>query len=249
MQRAIMNSNDRFDPVRGVDSSDQAARMQIYAFAYRSRLQEALAHNFPVLQSHLGESAFAALAGSYIEAHPSTFVSIRAFGDRFAPWLATQRPSEPWLHEFATLEWRLGCAFDAPNDSAVRMNAFAALSPEDWPHLKLTFARSIWRLDLATNAAELYGSSVESGSIVAGRIDAQPEPWLIWRHDLVARYRSMTALEALAFDALASGETFGAACEDLLDFGSEEEVPTRAASYLKRWIADELIVTFSCAQA
>jgi hypothetical protein len=249
MQRSIMAGAHDASFVEGSDTQERAQRLGIYASAYRSRLQEALAHNYPMLQVHLGDAVFAALANDYITAHPSTFASIRLFGDQLASWLGEPRPSEPWLRELASFEWSLGCAFDAQDDpAALSMDALANIAPDRWADLCFGFARGAKRLSLETNAAELYAEAARGERINGGRIEATASEWLLWRQALAAHYRSMTAVEALAFDALASGETFGEACARLLEAGIDDaDVPLQAAACLKRWFADELIVAYSLA--
>jgi hypothetical protein len=249
MQRAIMTDAHAPTFVQGRDASDRACRFGIYATAYRSRLTEALAHNFPMLQSHLGEASWAPLASAYIDTHPSVHASIRAFGDRLAAWLEETRPEAPWLAELAHLEWMLGCAFDAPDDRPMSMDALAGIEPSQWAMLRFHFARSVRRLTCHTNAPTLYEHITSGAADMRGERAAQPEPWLIWRQQLTARYRSMTSAEALAFDALARGETFGDMCALLLEYYSDDDAPLQAAACLKRWLADELVVAFSFAPA
>jgi len=66
-------------------------------------------------------------------------------------------------------------------------------------------------------------------------------PWLIWREQLITRFRSMTTDEQQALDALAAGANFNDICETLATLIPEEEVPMRAASLLKGWLAQGLI--------
>ncbi|HET9330699.1 MAG TPA: DNA-binding domain-containing protein, partial [Steroidobacteraceae bacterium] len=54
-----------------------ATRLGIYAGAYRSRLADALAANYPALAKLLGAADFATLAMDYVRAHDSPFFSIR----------------------------------------------------------------------------------------------------------------------------------------------------------------------------
>ena len=63
-------------------------RLGIYGDGYRSRLIEALQTTFPVLANLLGETDFQSLATQYVNAHDSTFFSIRYYGDQMADFLA-----------------------------------------------------------------------------------------------------------------------------------------------------------------
>lgn len=250
MQRAMLEQTSAPASVLGSDADDRARRFGIYTFAYRSRLQEALAHNFPVLQTYLGGAGFDALASDFIDARPSTHPSIRTFGDELAPWLEQHRPEAPWLAELARFEWMLGNAFDAPDDASISAHALATLEPNEWARLRFQFARSVQRLTCRTNAPALYEAVAEDREPgMQGRLDSQSTEWLMWRRELSPRYRSMTSTEALAFDALASGETFADMCARLLERFSDDDAPLQAAACLKRWLEDELVVTFSLAEA
>lgn len=249
LQRAIMAGAQSPELVPASDADDRARRFGIYTSAYRLRLQEALAHNFPVFRAYVGESAFDALALDYIDAHPSTHPSIRTFGDALARWLERHRGEAPWLAELARFEWTLGGAFDAPDDTPMSADALATIEPHQWAQLRFHFGRSVQRVTCRTNAPSLYECVADERTAPEGCREARAQEWLLWRQDLGARYRSMTSAEALAFDALASGETFGAMCGQLLEQFSEDDAPLQAAACLKRWLADELIVTFSLAEA
>ena len=66
-------------------------------------------------------------------------------------------------------------------------------------------------------------------------------PWLIWREQLVTRFRSMQIDEQRSFDAMCEGGHFNEVCEALAPLMSEDEVPLRIASLLKGWITQGLI--------
>ena len=248
-QRSILIDAGTLEGIAGADARDRDARFRIYAFAYRSRLRDALAHNYPMLQAHFGESRFTAVADAYNDAHPSTHPSIRQVGSQLGAWLAHHRVDEPWLAEFAQLEWALSAAFDAADESKLSIEALSAVQPGDWSRLQFQLASSVQRLSLTTNAPALYGCASRKAASIAGRVEKQRTEWLVWRESLSAHYRSMSAIEAVAFDTVARGHTFGTMCERLLERSDidADEVPLQAAACLKRWIADELLVTYSLA--
>jgi hypothetical protein len=235
--------------VRSDGASDSSERLNIYVIAYRLRLEDALAANFPMLQTHLGGQAFATIALEYIDIHPSSDVSIRSFGQHLADWLEQQRTSEPWLAELARFEWALGCAFDAPDTSTIGIDALAHVAPTDWSMLTFRFSSATQRLTMQTNAATLYASAANDATAPEGRLLPEPCEWLVWRRDLLSQYRSLTTAEALAVDALLAGRTFGETCERLADLDDDETVPMQAASFLKRWISDGQIIDLAVQRA
>lgn len=240
LQRSIVSgvADARID----AEGDDAARRLGIYATAYRLRLQDALGHNFPMLQLLLGPQRFGEFASRYLDAHPSTHVSVRAFGAHLSEWLQAECPREPWIAEFAGMESALADAFDAPDQIPLTVEALAAVEADCWPHLRFTFAAHVRRLTLLTNAAHLYGQVTRDESPSTGCNSDRPSEWLIWREALTARYRSIEEIEATAFDALQRGSTFAQMCELLFESYEVESVPVQAAALLKRWVTDALIV-------
>jgi hypothetical protein len=226
----------------GTDLADGGERVGIYASAYRLRLIEALGANYPMLQTHLGLEPFANVALEYLDDHPSTYVSIRTFGLHLPSWLKRTHAREPWLAEFAALEWALGCAFDAPDSTTIGRDALANIRADDWAALAFRFSAALSRLSFATNAAAQYEAAASAQTPPPdGRVSDKTE-WLVWRRVLQAQYRSLAVDEAIAIDTLLAGGTFADACERLAELGDEDSVPLRAAAFLKRWLLDELVM-------
>src|SRR3990167_11289209 len=87
-QDYLLNSNPLFRKCIVTTKKIPAeARLAIYSNAYRSRLIEALAANYPVLQTYLGCEQFEELGQAYLHACPSSFRSIRWFGDQLVNFL------------------------------------------------------------------------------------------------------------------------------------------------------------------
>jgi hypothetical protein len=217
-----------------------ATRLSIYSHAYRSRLTEALANNIPRLQQLLGEDAFATLARQYIEEYPSTFASIRWFGERFAAMIAREHASQPWLSELARWEWAIATAFDAGDAAPLQLTSLAKVTPDEWPALTFEFHASVQRLDLRTNAPALFKALSGELPLPAPVVLDQAQSWLIWRQQLKTQYRSLGEDEAAMLDAMRGGSTFEAMCDLLRAWHDEDAVPVTSAGMLKRWIVDEL---------
>ena len=251
LQRALQDlivRGDHASPLSIEDAGERAERLKIYQTAYRVRLQDALASNFPMLRTHLGVDTFDMLANDYIRDHPSTHVSIRNVGSQLAEWLDRQGSAEPWLAEFARFEWALAHAFDAPDATPVMIEHLAAVDPAQWPALQFQFAPAMQRLSSRTNAPELYRAAANGEASATGQLSA-PSEWLVWRRELTAQYRSLTKSEAGALDTLLAGGTFGDACEAMLEYAEADVMAAEAASFLKRWLLDELISAFKVAPA
>ena len=232
--------------ILGGDTADLStaapqSRLDIYSNAYRLRLLEALAHNFPMLDHFLHRDEFVRVGLDYLADHPSTSISVRDVGAQLADWLDHHCAGEPWLGEFARFEWALASAFDAPDSPRLELEQVSAIAPADWPRMTFKFSAATQRLTLHTNAPQLYRAVAHDEAAPIAQELSTPCEWLVWRRESAAQYRSLTELEAIAFDTLFNGASFGEACEVMFEHSVDEQIATHAAGFLKRWLEDELI--------
>jgi len=244
-QRAVLDGDDAV-LARIADSTRVPARTRvgIYADAYRVRLRQALASTYPRSKQFLGEDAFDAATNAYIDAHRSQYKSIRWYGEAFAQTLARIWPQRPWCAELAEWEWTIALAFDAADASPIDTAALAAVDNADWPQLRFGFHPSMHRICMRTNAPAIFKALTEERAPPTPQQLEQPSPWLIWRRELMTQYRSMAVDECDALHALAAGETFAGMCTALAQQHTEEHAPLRAATLLRTWIDEGLVIGF-----
>ncbi|MDX1434840.1 MAG: DNA-binding domain-containing protein, partial [Gammaproteobacteria bacterium] len=218
-------------------------RLGIYVDAYRLRLREVLAKDYPVLAACLGEDDFGELAHAYLAAHPSHHPSVRWFGSALADFLAR---TPPWrertaLAELARFEWTQGEVCDARDAEPVAGEAVAAVAPERWPAMRFALRPAVRLLDLTCNAAAAVRSYNETGAAPALQCLPRPGTWLLWRGtDMMVRWRVLENDEREALAALAAGERFGEICARVAEHAGADQAGLRAASLLKQWLSDEL---------
>ena len=229
--------------VRAGRRSTPEKQLFAYVHAYRARLQEVLENDFPAIAAALGEDNFEALAKAYINTHPSHNFSLRVFGGHVADFLAQQAAyqEQPWLSELAHFEWTLGQAFDAANAPLFSEQEMAAIPAEDWPGLRFTMHPSVQRLDCRWNAPGMWQALTADEPEEVDANEEETVPWLVWRQELVTRFRSLEREEQLALDALRSGASFDEVCDVLSTVMSEDAVPRHFASLLKGWISQGMI--------
>ncbi len=224
----------------GVDAD---ARLAIYADAYRLRLIEALATDYPGLKAVAGDEQFDRLGRAYLDTHPSRVASLRWFGHQLATYLRTTAPwcDHPALAEMAAFEWAMSDAFDAEDSMPATVNDLATIPPDHWPRLRFTLHASVQRLDLRWNVPTVW-QAVDTGTAPPPLAAADhPTGWLVWRHRLVTHFRSLTVDEAWALDALRRGDTFAAVCDGLCEWIDTRHVAAHAAALLKRWLEDGVV--------
>jgi hypothetical protein len=217
-----------------------AQRAEVYAEAYRLRLIEALAADYPALRALLGANDFADLGRMYAGAHPSRSASIRWFGRHLSRFLQddSEYRERPELAELAAFEWALSEAFDAAETPAISPEALAALPAARWPDLRIRFHPALRRVEFRFNTPEVWRALNRQGSPPPFEALDSPQAWIVWRSDLKLFFRSLDASEAQAFDALHQGLHFAEVCEGLCDRLPAENVAATAAGFLARWLTD-----------
>lgn len=227
----------------GDEKADAATRLGIYADAYRLRLLDALRDNYPAVNGLLGDEAFETLVQAYLAEYPSSYRSIRWFGDRLAGFLETTAPwgDQPVLAEMARFEWSLRAAFDAADAEPLPLEAAAQIAPEAWPGMRLAFHPSVDRLDLQWNVPAIWKQFDRGREPDPPQAAEYPIGWVIWRRDLQQYFRSLQVDEAWALDAMRRGRTFAEVCEGLCEWLDPPHVALQAAAYLKGWLKDGLV--------
>lgn len=223
--------------------ADPATQIAVYSYAYRARLQEVMAKDFPAINLAIGDEDFYELVDKYILVHPSSYFSLRDFGQQFADFIAQQAgyDEQPWLSELTTFEWMLCDAFDAAGAALVTEEEIAAISPEQWPQLRFAVHPSLRCLTVNWNIPEIW-KTLKSDN--PHEVQVTPAPgagWLIWRDDLITRFRSLSDDEQAALECLCQQGSFDDICRILLEFHASEHVPLHAATYLKTWLSQGLL--------
>jgi len=216
--------------------------LAIYHNAYRARLLEALRGDYPSVHGWLGDEEFDALALAYLRAHPSQHFSLRWLGAKLADFIdgyLVPAQAAP-LSELARLEWAFTLAFDAVDALPLGLTQMAELPAEAWPTLQVRLLPSVQWLVCRHNSLALWRACKEKGDFPGSQPLAEVEVCLVWRDQLITRYRSLTADEAVALEGMTvQGWNFAELCGELAHLG--EQAPVQAVSWLRQWLADGLL--------
>jgi hypothetical protein len=221
----------------------RATRLGIYANAYRARLVEAMSADFGALHSYLGDVDFERLIHAYLEVFPSRHFSLRPFGAQLSEFLRTTAPyaEHVELYELALFEWALCHAFDAADVPPLQAAALAAIAPDDWPALRLTFHPSLQCIELRGNITELWTALNSEQVPPALQFAEETRSHLVWRNDLKLLFRLAEPAEVQALQQFCAGANFGDVCELLAQWYDDEEVPMRALGLLQQWLREGLV--------
>lgn len=121
-------------------------RLDVYHYAYRARLVEALADDYGALRHALGVERFEAFAARVIALHPSRTRDLNQYGRVVVETLrsgAVRVPNRAFLLALAELEWALVEAVHAPPPPRIDAAALRAIPPERWANLRFTASPSL----------------------------------------------------------------------------------------------------------
>ncbi|WP_455209822.1 HvfC/BufC N-terminal domain-containing protein [Kaarinaea lacus] len=226
------------------DELSSAFRLGIYANAYVARLLEVLENDYPVVGMLLGDDEFYELAQAYIQQYPSTYTSLRWFGQNLASLLLEVAPyyNTPCLAEMAKFEWALVDAFNASDQRPITENDIAQVPPDQWPSLSFIFHPSVFSVTYQWNILPIWQAHKVGKPLPEPCLLPQMETCLVWRQDLKTMFRTLEADEAQMFAAAQQDANFSQLCEQLSQYIDDaEQIPLRAVSLLKTWLSQGLI--------
>jgi hypothetical protein len=230
------------DKVRNSGRVDRATLFGVYVDAYRARLSEFLAADFPALRALLGEERFEALAADYIAAEPARRRNPRWYTTRLPDFMAQSEAwRDPRALDLALFERALTDAFDAPDAAPLALTELAGFAPQDWPRLSFGFHPSLRLLDLSAGTVATHEAAMEEQELPP--TGEGVEHVAVWRADLDSAYRELEPDEFLVLSLAVAGHVFDEICR-LAAFRDESAAsPERIAHLLSGWFEDGLVVS------
>jgi hypothetical protein len=211
-------------------------RLAIYGDAYRARLVECLADDYPALKYAVGDDAFEALCLRYIARHPSTSPNLNTFGRHMAAFCHDEeRPGLHFEGDLAALEWAMVEVLHAAAAEKLDLATLAGVPAQRWAGARFAPGGAVRVVE--------FGYPVNA-YFQAFRMDEAPrvpeKGWAatavfrdgatIWRMDLS---RAMHALLMMLFD----GTALGPALEALATAGQvTEEEGAQVMVWFRDWV-------------
>jgi len=211
-------------------------RLAIYGDAYRARLVECLADDYPALEYAMGDDAFEALCLRYIARHPSESPNLNSFGRHMAAFCRSEeRPPLVFGSDLTALEWAMVEVLHAPSTEKLELARLATVAADRWAGARFAPSATVRVLEFAhpVNAYFQAFRTDRAPSVPAAAWSATAvfrDGATIWRMDLG---RAMHAL----LMALLGGTPLGPALEALAAAGQlTEEEGTQVMVWFRDWV-------------
>jgi len=246
-QRAVIDGDDAV-LAELVDTSkeNRAVLLNVYRNAYVQRLIEFLSHDYEKLHAYMGDEQFAQMSRGFIVANPSATPNARWFGARLPEFLRSNEPYRnlPALGDLADLERALNDVFDAVDEPVLDLADLTVISPNAWPQLTFVAHPATRRLNLETNAADIWRALHNEETPPEPKTPGETCQLIVYRSGGMAAYRPLPSDEAMMWDEASKRVRFSILCEMLSIYGGEEGAAAHAAGYLQAWINAGLLTRF-----
>ena len=227
--------------IRAKDSFPAAAQLGVYLHAYRARLHEVTAEDYPVLQHYLGAPAFDTLIDDFVRQTSSVHFNIARYTAGLPEHVLRVLPNDLLAQDLARLEDALCQVQDADETSALTTEHLAGVGADALQLARLA-PRAASRLLAFSFPVDAYYTAVQEGEDPAPPAP-QPSHLLVFRHDDVVWRMPLDAAEFELLQALSAGVPVGEACAALAqaELPDDEPVDAAIARWFSRWIRNGVL--------
>ncbi|HEY8040862.1 MAG TPA: DNA-binding domain-containing protein [Polyangiaceae bacterium] len=209
---------------------DARERLAIYQRAYRARLVECLADDYPVLKNALGDEAFEKLATAYVARFPSVAPNLNAYG-RHMPGFC-----EGFAADLAALEWAIVEVIHAPGEAPLTLEGLGSVPMEKWVEARLRPNSALRLLRFAYPVNAYFQADREGARPTIPPPD--PSATAVYRSALTVWRMALSPPMAALLSALVAGKALGEALAQVDD----DESPDHVMAWFRHWVSSGLFV-------
>lgn len=244
LQQAIV-LGDCFDSLPATWIRDKAdfapqAQLSVYADAYRYRLFDVVAEDYPVLAHYLTQPVFTQLLREFIAAVQPDHFNIGRFALKLPAFIQIALPDDHFAHGLCQLETLVAQMTDPPETAVLEVSQLQGLTAESLMDLKL-YPRAALALVRFAHAVNAYYQAVmdEAQEVTVEHAD---EYLVVFRHEDVVWRMTLEAQEFALLTALFNGATVGEALS-VLDAADGPKV----MAYFSKWMRNGLLAATDAA--
>ncbi len=240
MQQAVM-LGDRFDSIpdqwiRAKNAFAPHEQLSVYANAYRYRLYDVVAEDYPVLMHYLTEQRFSAIIWAFVgEVLPDHF-NIGRFALKLPAFIQKTLPNDAFAHALCQLETAVAQMTDPTETAALHEADIQGLTAETLLDLTLypRQALALMQFDQQVNA--YYQAVMDDHQPV---VPVNEAVYLaVFRHEDVVWRMELEAQEFGLLSKLFDGATIG---ETLSDVHETEQ--HKITAYFSKWMRNGLLAS------
>lgn len=208
-------------------------QLAVYINAYRWRLFDVVAEDYPVLRTYLGEDRFKALIQDFIEAVPPQHFNVARYATLLAAYQNTHATYDSFAQALCVLETAIAQLADAPETPALTPQHLAGVTEKDLldSPLRLRDALELFAFSHPVNA---YYDAVKTGKALPV-IAPKPSFLVAFRHEDVVWRMALDEEEYHILSDLQEGRTVSEALSS-----QDATAASQITEYFSRWMRNGL---------
>ncbi len=209
-------------------------QLGVYVNAYRWRLFDIVAEDYPVLKAYLGDERFELLINDFISAVPPQHFNVARYAELLPAYQQTHATHDIFARELCALETTIAQLADAPETEALTPAHLVDMTPEMLMEARL-YPRKALLLLVFGHPVNNYYKAVKEETLLPA-IAPQPSFLAVFRHDDVVWRMDLEEQEYQLLSALVAGSTVGVALGTL-----DESAAANISEYFSRWMRNGLL--------
>lgn len=211
-------------------------RLNVYSYAYFSRLREAVLSDYPAWRHYKGKDEAERLAGAFVRDTPSRYRDLNLYSYPFPDYLAAKE-NDAAATDIARLESAVAEIFRMPESPALTAQRFAALGEEALDGYTPSL-RAASRLMTFSYDANGYVSAFRDNpdGAPAALADATASYLCVVRHENTVRRLPLEPAAYRLLYAFTQGAPFGDAVAAEADITGEEALAAALPLYVSLWL-------------
>jgi uncharacterized protein (UPF0276 family) len=240
MQKAIM-LGEKFDsdPEQWIRAKNDFApheQLSVYEDAYRYRLYDVVAEDYPVLRHYLTEKIFSDLIWAFVgEVLPDHF-NIGRYALKLPTFIKNALPKDVFAHAICQLETTVAQMTDPAETETLNDSHIQGLTAEKILNLTLYPRQALILMQFDQQVNAYYQSVMDGDEHVAPAM--KPVYLAVFRHEDVVWRMELDAQEFGLLSKLFSGSTIGETLADV-----DESDQHKITAYFSKWMRNGLLAS------
>ena len=241
MQTAIMQGM-QFDSqpeswIRSKEAFAPKDQLGVYINAYRFRLNDVVAEDYPVLKACLGEKRFNQLIWDFVNSETSTHFNIGRFALKLPGFMNACLPEDLFAQELCQLETAIAQLTDPEETAPLTPEDLTGMTPETLMESVLYPRKALQLFAFAHPVNAYYRAAMEESFL---KKPHQKASYLaVFRHEDAVWRMDLEAQEYTLLKILFSGKTIGEALTVI-----DDSATAKLSEYFSRWMRNGLLAYY-----
>lgn len=239
LQHAILSpaqaAAGAIETIRDKDGFPARDQLNVYIHAYRWRLYDIVAEDYPALSHYLGEHRFRSLVEGFIERVPSQHFNVARYAAQLPRYYESLEDADVVAMELCLLETAIVQLADAEETTALTLDALQGVTPDMLMEMQL-HPRKALRLFAFAHDINGYYQAFQNGQDTPAVPRTQATFLAVFRHEDVVWRLDLDHAEYTMLSELFSGHTVAAVVAQL-----DEQAAAGIAPWFTRWMRHGLL--------